>query len=698
MAFFNTNQNTGSIGDLARTLTYQEFPNHFVIKSNPNNPKSKTWHPRQHHSFAIGRMLYVGPTAGERFYLRTLLMVIRGPKSFDDLKTVNNEICDTFQDACLSRGLLEDDGEWEICLRDASEIKTGSQLRHLFTTLLLFCAPAQPHLLWLKFRNKICDDLRYNLFQLGRMNVSQNDIYDFGLHLIDNILCDSGHSLSDFPSMPQSHGNWSHTLDNRLISQQLNYDHETEDSTAQRLISNSNEDQRHAFNHILLSITSKQGKIFFVDGFGGCGKTYLYQTICHAVRAQNTIILCVASTGLACLLLPGGQTAHSMFKIPIDLLDGNSVCHIPKESLRADLIRMTEAVIFDECLMTHRHCFEALDRTFQDLRNCRKRFGGLTMTFGGDFQQILPVIPKGSRADIVNACLRMSYLWNDIIILKLRKNMRLQNSPEDIQFSEWLLDVGHGRNMDDDGNIIIPPSIITFDEDDLINRIYDGIDHIQLTPPPIDYFLDHAILAPRNTDVELTNEKLLQKVPGHEIVCHSADSLEDEGEGIPNDIPQEFLRTLTPSSLPLSELKMKIGCPLILLRNLDPGNGLCNGTRMILLQTYRRFLEVIIMGGDHHGEKAFIPRIILKPSSHQYPFTLKRRQFPVRLSFAMTINKAEGQSLKYVGIHLLSPVFCHRQLYLALSRTTSSQRLLILLPNSNDMKTTNIVYPEVLLE
>jgi hypothetical protein len=119
---------------------------------------------------------------------------------------------------------------------------------------------------------------------------------------------------------------------------------------------------------------------------------------------------------------------------------------------------------------------------------------------------------------------------------------------------------------------------------------------------------------------------------------------------------------------------------------------------MILLHAYRNILEVMIMGGDHHGEKAFIPRITLKPSSREYPFTLKRRQFPVRLSFAMTINKAQGQSLKYVGIHLISPVFCHGQLYVALSRATSSQRLLILLPRSTETTTINIVYPEILLD
>ena len=100
-----------------------------------------------------------------------------------------------------------------------------------------------------------------------------------------------------------------------------------------------------------------------------------------------------------------------------------------------------------------------------------------------------------------------------------------------------------------------------------------------------------------------------------EIVCHSADTLEDKGENIPNNIPQELLHSLEPSMLPLSELRMKLGCPLMLLCNLDPGKGLCNRTHMILLQVYHQILEIIIIGGDHHTEKAFIPRILLKPSS-----------------------------------------------------------------------------------
>lgn len=699
-AFFEMNKNEEHPGDIARTLTYQDFPSKFVLKNNPNNQQSKIWSLRQRKPSALGRLMYVGPTAGERFYLRTLLMVLKGPKSFDDLRTINGRLCDTFHDACQSLGLLEDDGEWRICLQDAAEIKTGAQLRHLFVTILLFCTPMQPNELWMQFRHLICDDLEYNLRQLGRTTISNEDIYDFGLHLIDQILHDSGHTLSDIPSMPHPIHNWDRTLRNRLITQQLNFDSEAENSLAYSQLNSLTNDQRFAFDRIWQSIIGREGRMFFIDGFGGTGKTYLYQTITHAIRAQNMIVLCVASTGLACLLLPGGQTAHSMFKIPIDTLDCDSICNIPKESIRADLLRIAQAVVYDECLMTHKHCFEALDRTLQDLRNCSKPFGGITMIFGGDFQQILPVVSKGSRADIVNASLLKSYLWNKMEILKLRENMRLQRSPTQRFFSNWLLDIGHGRNNDKDDSVDIPQSMVLTTEEDLIEAIYGDISKDD-SPPPPHYFLDHAILAPTNIDVQETNQKILDKMPGNEITYHSADSIEcdslsSNSNGY-DDFPQDFLRSLNPSSLPLADLKIKIGCPVMLLRNLDPNKGLCNGTRLIIIHAYRHLLEVMIIGGDHDGEKAFIPRITLKPTSHDYPFTLKRRQFPIRLSFAMTINKAQGQSLKYVGIHLLSPVFCHGQLYVALSRVTSCEHIHILLDKNKGNKTTNIVYQEVLL-
>ena len=224
-AFFKMNNSgIGLEADIAHKVTYQDFPQFFTLKGLPNNPKSKIWTLRKTKTLALGRMAYVSPTAGEKFYLRTLLMIVKGPKFFDDLKTVDGVYCTTFQEACLRRGLLEDDGEWQMCLEDAAKVQTGSQLRHLFATLLLFCNPGQPHQLWLNFRHHICDNVQHRLHDLGRTIVSPDDIYDFGLYLLDDILHESGHTLSDFPLMPIPIQNWGRTIHNRLITLNTNYD------------------------------------------------------------------------------------------------------------------------------------------------------------------------------------------------------------------------------------------------------------------------------------------------------------------------------------------------------------------------------------------------------------------------------------------------------------------------------------------
>ena len=135
-------------------------------------------------------MYFIKPTAGEQFYLRTLLTVVKGAKSFKDLRRVpgQREPLPTYHAACVARGLLADDGEWRLCLEEAAQIKTGTQLRHLFATLLLFSDVSQPELLWRDFCHHICDDLERNLVAMGITNPPEGDIYDFGLFLLDKVL------------------------------------------------------------------------------------------------------------------------------------------------------------------------------------------------------------------------------------------------------------------------------------------------------------------------------------------------------------------------------------------------------------------------------------------------------------------------------------------------------------------------------
>jgi ATP-dependent DNA helicase PIF1 len=136
---------------------------------------------------------------------------------------------------------------------------------------------------------------------------------------------------------------------------------------------------------------------------------------------------------------------------------------------------------------------------------------------------------------------------------------------------------------------------------------------------------------------------------------------------------------LTPNGIPPHVLKLKIDCPIILLRNLDPANGLCNGTRLVVRTCQRNLIDAEIVLGQHAGKRIFLPWIPLCPSDDQmFPFQFKRKQFPIRLSFAMTVNKSQGQTIPNVGVYLSAPVFSHRQLYVAISRATARTNIKIL--------------------
>ncbi|XP_023767497.2 uncharacterized protein LOC111916089 [Lactuca sativa] len=327
--------------------------------------------------------------------------------------------------------------------------------------------------------------------------------------------------------------------------------------------------------------------------------------------------------------------------------------------------------------MVHKHAFEALDRTLKDLLRCVNStisnipFGGKVIVFGGDFRQILPVVPGGSKQNIVNASLSSSYLWEHCKVHRLTKNMRLTigRDQSDIgkirDFANWLLDIGEGKlGGPNDGETIIdiPDDILINDSHDPIGSLIEFVyPSILENYSDINYFQERAILAPKNEVVQEINDRLLKKFPGDEVEYLSSDCicesefLNDQFDA--NLYSPDVLNGLKVSGLPNHKLVLKIGVPVMLLRNIDQKNGLCNGTRVQVLSLGKRVIEAHIITGTNIGNRTFIPRMSLTPSKKKIPFKFTRRQFPLAVCFAMTIKKSQGQSLSKVGLFLKDPVF-----------------------------------------
>lgn len=216
------------------------------------------------------------------------------------------------------------------------------------------------------------------------------------------------------------------------------------------------------------------------------------------------------------------------------------------------------------------------------------------------------------------------------------------------------------------------------------------------------YFQDKAILVRKNDEVDLINEYVMSQMDGDERTYLSSDQpceIDLDGNFEHAVFAPEILNGFKAPGIPNHILSLKEGVPIMLLRNIDQLNGLCNGTRLQVMLLGDHVIEARIISGKFFGKVTYIPRMKLIPSDKRIPFKFQRRQFPVTVYFAMTINKSQGQSLDKVALFLRSQVFTHGQLYVAVSRVTSKVGLKVLLCDDEGNMTNiakNVVYKEVL--
>ncbi|XP_051150021.1 uncharacterized protein LOC127264505 [Andrographis paniculata] len=348
--------------------------------------------------------------------------------------------------------------------------------------------------------------------------------------------------------------------------------------------------------------------------------------------------------------------------------------------------------------MARRELIEAFDITMRDIMDNNISFGGKVIIFGGHFRQITPVIRDGTKDQYIEASCVSSPLFTHADKFHLTVNMRAQN---DKSFAAFLEEVGNNSCVNNNkGEIQIPTtSLITSENNDLLQLIDKIYPHNLLHPSSSAALIGRSILTPTNETVDTINNQIIESMFGEPIVLIARDVTKDPSQQAHYE---DYLNTLTPNGMPPHRLVLKTGAPIMLLRNLDPTNGLSNGTRLVCKQITRNLLQAEIATGPQKGTLCFIPRIPLKPNNiHECSVEFIRTQFPVKLCFSMTINKSQGQTLDVVGVYMKQPVFMHGQLYVALSRAKSFDSLHVLIPSDINTGmhcswTRNIVYKKLL--
>ncbi|KAL3121265.1 hypothetical protein niasHT_008247 [Heterodera trifolii] len=295
--------------------------------------------------------------------------------------------------------------------------------------------------------------------------------------------------------------------------------------------------------------------------------------------------------------------------------------------------------------------------------------------------------------------------WHSLTI-----NMRTAAGEQSLR--DWLEEIGNGmhrvgtENQGFTNQLRIPPELLVDDLDHTIHFCFPEA----LFDDPLanaDAIAHNAILCPTNNDVQHINEVALGRMSGCGREFLSIDEPLEPNEEMHNfrtDFNMETVHNEMPSGMPPHKLTIKVGTPVMLIRNLDVTQGLCNGTRLQVMRTSENNLFCRILTGPRAGAQNIIaiPQIQFEygRARHHRGLRFRRLQFPVRLCFAMTINKAQGQTLQRMALVLNGrQCFSHGQVYVAMSRVTQMDGIRVYAPFCQSGYGThieNVVYHELL--
>lgn len=335
-SFFSLCQND----PFAKTLLYSEVPTYFTWNASSKNFQRRKQgmavanHPNLFATDALGRVYTIHPNNTECFYLRLLLINVRGPTSFEQLRTVNGQLCTTYREACQKLVLLEKDAHCDTSLEDASNTFQPHQIRALFSIILTTCFLSNPKELWEKYKDFMSEDILHQLRMTAQNPelLFTQDIYNQALIMIEGkCLAIVNKPLIQLGMIAPNRS--VNDIYNRDLQREQCFDADELNAMVQSNIPRLLPQQKHVYDTIMQAIENQRGGFYFLDAPGGTEKTYIISLILATIRSQNGIALALASSGIAATLLDGGRTAHSALKLPLNMQFSESpTCNISKNS------------------------------------------------------------------------------------------------------------------------------------------------------------------------------------------------------------------------------------------------------------------------------------------------------------------------------------------------------------------------------
>ncbi len=602
----------------ARSLLYDQIPEFYVLKGSE-------FVRRRNKCETLGRLQWIEPNYSENYFLRFVLSRVKGANCIDDLLTVNGKRFDCFKRAAEALGFnLNDCGPYEI-MDEAKEFKMPKSLRSLFVLLLCNEEIEHPR----QFYDK------YKQFMIGK-GETETDLMKY----LKKKILELDRSLQEFGLMFPDEPTVSDNVDN--ISR-----------TMADFLNRADDLQIKLFKIITNSLSSVNQSLKIFSGAAGIGKSFVINGIVDWCELNGIRHITVSSTGVSASVLKGATTAHRAFGFRTrysEEMAEQPLCSIAPNSAREARIKNCSLIIFDEIFNIDRNYLESLDLVFQEIKGVKCPFGGINMFCFGDHLQFLPV-------SIYTNCQNFEASILSSEIISLFKVFRLEgkhhrNTNENHRnligkLGNTDLYTSIGENFKVSQNLSIRNQVEEVKNlESLISSVFAPQVLLRMIRPlntcnTVCNPYERIILVSTNDEMQTVNDLCLDRLPTEIFVSVGRDVFSEEVDDL-RSLVEDYFSSCTPKL----KLRLKVGAPVMLIKNLMVSEGHCNGSRYRLRHCGKSLL--VLDPISVNARPLFLPRLACKDEYNGIVF--KRRQFPIHLSFSATGQKMQGKGVDVIGI------------------------------------------------